>query len=138
MKFYLDTSVWIDVYEDRLSGNKKIGEYAFKLLCKLLASKAQIIVSKYVFMELGNYYSAEQIVGMTFYFEKVIEKVNVTEEQIDESEKLASEREVPKCDALHAVIARDNGAILVSRDRHFDKLTDVCEIAKPEDIIYYF
>ena len=38
-------------------------------------------------------------------------------------------------DALHALIARDNKCIMVTRDAHFKKLLDIINPKKPEDII---
>ena len=51
-KYYLDTSVWMDYYEDRTDPSKDIGEFAFKLLCKLLASKSKIVVSTFFLKKL--------------------------------------------------------------------------------------
>jgi len=42
---------------------------------------------------------------------------------------------VPFFDALHAVLARDNKAIMVTRDKHFDELLDITKYKKPEEII---
>jgi len=133
-KYYIDPSIWMDYYEDRLSGNKKIGEYAFKLLCKLLALEVKIVVSNYILKELERFYSYEQIRGFTSPFERVMEQVSITQEQIKESKILALERNIPKGDALHAIIARDNNAIVISRDHHFEKIPDVCKCVKPEEI----
>jgi len=37
---------------------------------------------------------------------------------------------MPVKDALHAILARDNKAILVTRDKHFYDLADKVEIKK--------
>ena len=134
-KYYLDTSVWMDFYENRKDPSKDIGEIAFKLLCKLLASKTNIIVSIFLQKELEAYYRIEEIRGMTMLFGKLMIKVELSEEQIKEAKNIAEERKLPKGDVIHAILARDNDAILVSRDRHFQELKDICEIVKPENII---
>ena len=64
-----------------------------------------------------------------------MEKVDVSDKQREEAKKIAEEREVPKGDVIHAILARDNNAILISRDKHFQLLKDICEVMKPEDII---
>ena len=51
------------------------------------------------------------------------------------AKKIAKERDVPAGDALHAIIARDDDLILVTRDRHFRKLEDISKHHKPEEII---
>ena len=134
-KYYLDTSIWRDYYEDRKDPSKDIGEFAFKLLSKLLASNSKIVVSDFLLRELEIDYSLEKIRGLAFPFEKLMERVSVSEKQLEEAKKIASKKGTPKGDVIHAILARDNKAILVSRDKHFQQLKDVCEIFKPEDII---
>ena len=85
--------------------------------------------------ELEMNYSLEEINGMVKPFENVIEKIIATQEQRDEAKKLADERNIPPGDVLHAVIARDNNLIFITRDKHFKQLADICKHYKPEDII---
>ena len=134
-KYYLDTSIWMDYYEDRKDPSKDIGEFAFKLLVKLLASKSTIVVSDFLLRELEVTYSLDKVRGMTLHFEHLMEKVSLSKEQNEEAKKIAEKRKIPKGDAIHAILARDNKAILVSRDNHFQKLRDICEVMKPEEII---
>jgi predicted nucleic acid-binding protein len=134
-RFYLDTSIWMDYYEDRKDPNKHLGELAFRLLCKLLASKSAIVVSQIIFLEMATYYSMDEIRGITMPFERLIIKANISKAQKEEAITLAKERKVPRGDALHAILARDNQAILVSRDRHFQLLKDICSVMKPEELI---
>ena len=61
--------------------------------------------------------------------------VNTSKEQKDEAKQLAYQKKIPKADALHAILARDNDAIMVSRDSHFKKLNNIVETKKPEEII---
>lgn len=125
----------MDYYEDRKDPSKDIGKFAFRLLCRLLASNSCIVVSTFLLYELEAYYTLDQIRGITIHFEKIMEKVEATQEQKQEAAVLAEKLKVPKGDALHAVLARDNNAVLVSRDKHFQLLKSVCEVVKPEDII---
>ena len=48
---------------------------------------------------------------------------------------LAEIRNVPRGDAIHAIIARDYELILITRDKHFQNLKDIAECYKPEEII---
>ncbi len=135
-RYYLDTSVWMDYYEDRKDSSKNIGEYAYMLLSKILKSGSKIIVSSFLLRELEAHYSLDMIRGMTRPFVSVFEKIDATEEQKEEAKKIAKEKNVPNGDALHAILARDSKAILVSRDIHFQVLKDICLVAKPEEIIF--
>jgi predicted nucleic acid-binding protein len=134
-KYYLDTSVWMDYYEDRKDPSKDIGEMAFRLLWKLLASNSKLVVSTFLLSELKTAYSLDKIRGLTIPFEKLMEKVDVSDKQREEAKKISEKRRIPKGDAIHAILARDNNAILVSRDKHFKMLKDVCEVMRPEEII---
>lgn len=125
----------MDYYEDRTDPSKDLGGFAFKLLCKLLASKSKIVVSTFLQRELEVAYSLDSIRGLTLPFEKLMEKVDVSDSQREEAKKISEERNIPKGDVIHALLARENNAIMVSRDKHFQLLKDICEVMKPEEII---
>ena len=42
---------------------------------------------------------------------------------------------MPRKDALHAIIARDNNLQLIATDPHFEKLKDITTAKKPQDFI---
>ncbi len=125
----------MDYYEDRKDPSKDIGECAFQLLCKLLASDSKIVVSSFLLRELEVAYSLDKIRGLARPFERLMEKVDVSDLQREEAKKIAEKRGLPKGDVIHAILARDNDSILVSRDKHFQLLKDICEVVKPEEII---
>jgi len=64
-----------------------------------------------------------------------LEKVLVDKEIVFEAKKLAEQRNIPRGDVLHALIAKKHNFILVTRDKHFNFLTDIVKYFKPEDII---
>jgi len=134
-KYYLDTSVWRDYYEERKDSSKDLGEFAFLLLSRLLASNSRIVVSTFLLRELERDYTLEKIRGIMRPFESLLERATVSKKQIDEAEKIALQRNLPKGDAIHAILARDCKALLVSRDKHFNYLKDICPVAKPEELI---
>jgi len=126
----------MDIYEDRIGYNgEKLWEFALKLLVLIKSKKQKLIISDLLIRELETHYSMEKINGMMKLFENELEKIFATKEQRDEAIKISNEREVPMGDALHAIIARDNNLILVTRDKHFLKLTDIAEYYKPEELI---
>lgn len=71
-KYCLDTNVWMDYYEDRKDKHKNLGEIAFRLLCKLLATGSKIIVSLLLLKELETFYTLEEIRGIINPFEKLL------------------------------------------------------------------
>jgi len=135
-KYYIDTSVWIDLYEDRKGYNgEELGNFALKLFSLIKAKQNKLIITDLLIRELEINYSMPEINGMTKPFDKIIKKIIATSEQRDEAKKTAKERNIPPGDVLHAIIARDNFLILITRDRHFRQLEDICPYYKPEDII---
>ena len=135
-KYYADTSIWIDLYEDRKGfNNEKLGDYALDLFYFIIDKNHKLIISDMLIKELGINYTTAQINGMMMIYGNLIEKVKITTKQRDEAKKLSLERNLPYGDALHAIIARDNNLILVTRDNHFKKLTDISKYYKPEELI---
>lgn len=135
-KYYIDTSIWIDLYEDRKGfNNEPLGDFAWNLFALIKASKNKIVISDFLIRELESKYSIEEINGMIKPFEDIIERVFLIKTQKDEAKKIASERNLPPGDVIHAIIARDNNFILITRDRHFNELLDISKSYTPEEII---
>jgi predicted nucleic acid-binding protein len=61
-------------------------------------------------------------------------KTDASVRQLQEIEETARVRQLPWSDVLHAVLARDNHATLITRDAHFQQLADVVESLKPENV----
>ena len=135
-EYIIDTSIWVDLYEDRKGyNNEPLGDYACKLLVKIKAKEIVIVMTDFLIKELETIYSIAEINGMFKPFEKIIKKIIATEKQREEAKKISKERNLPAGDALHAIISRDNNLILVTRDRHFRKLEDISKHYKPEELI---
>ena len=135
-KYLIDTSIWVDLYENRIDYlGKPLGDFAFKLFCMIKAKGDKIVITDLTIRELEMNYSISEINGMMKLFEQIIEKFICSEQQRDEAKDIALQRNIPKGDALHAILARDNNYILITRDNHFRKLKDICPHYKPEDII---
>lgn len=135
-RYYIDTSIWIDIYEDRKGFNgEPLGEYGLRLLSYILLMNAKIVVTNILIKEMECKYAMEKIRGMMKPFEDIIEIIIADENQTKEARKISLERCVPYGDALHAVIARDTKCILITRDRHFLRLADISESHAPEDFL---
>ena len=135
-KYYIDTSIWMDLYEDRKGFNgEPLGKYSLKLFSMISNKSFKLVITDLLIKELEMNYSIAQINGMIKPFEKIIEKIISTKEEMEEAETISKNRKVPKGDVLHAIIARDNDLILITRDKHFRILEDISEHYKPEDII---
>ncbi len=134
-RYYIDTSIWIDFYENRKGFNgEPLGDYALKLFALIKAKQQILSVSALLIRELESYYSIAEIKGMLNPFNK-IQRINLDTRQKNEARIIAKRRGLPPGDALHAILARDNNLILVTRDKHFKKLKDIVQSFKPEELI---
>jgi len=126
----------MDLYEDRKGyNNEPLGEYALKLFSLIKAKSKTLIITDLLIRELEMNYSIPEINGMMKPFEAITETIIATKEQREETKKIAKERNVPPGDVLHAIIARDNKLILITRDNDFKKLEDISKHHKPEELI---
>lgn len=136
-KYYLDTSIWRDYYENRSDKFRPLGEWALNLINVIIENKDFILYSDLVIRELKIKYSEEEInkIFEVIYKRNLLLKVNISSSQVKEAAILCKKRKVAFGDALHAILARDNKAVMVTRDRHFFELVDIAEIKRPEDLI---
>jgi len=134
--FYLDTSIWLDFFENRDEPNLPKGTWARKLIKKIIREDGRIAYSDLTLIELGNTgYSVYDIENMFLPLKGNLIFVEFTKKQVGKSRDLSLKRGIPKGDALHALIARDNNFILITLDKHFQELLDIIKPVKPQDII---
>ena len=131
MRYYLDTSIWLDYFENRNDRFRPLGEWALALLSQIRAKGDKIIISDVVLDELAGR-PVRDILGP---FEECIENVTTTDEQLKECKKTHTRMKIPRGDILHAIISRDHNCILISRDNHFSLLTDIKRAYKPEELL---
>ena len=134
-KYYIDTAIWRDLHENRKDKSKNLGELAFEAIKKIRINKEKILYSDFVFEELSHAYDKQTINKLFKDASELLEKVKISEGQFKEAADLSKKLNIPFGDAVHGVLARDNNAIMVTRDRHFRKLKDKITIKKPEELI---
>jgi len=122
MRYYIDTCVWIDFIEGH--------EYAEEIFFKAIHDEDTILVSDLMSKEFLRYkeYSGIHLLITLLESKKLIEHVNTHAFQDQEAITLSDKKNVPKPDALHAILARDNNAILITKDKHFKSLIDICRV----------
>ncbi len=130
--YNLDTSIWLDYYEKR----DKNGRNALKLILKIIEDKSIMIYSDLHIKELKNIgYNIEEInILLRIVKPDNLRRVHIGKDQREEATLLAYNRSIPEGDALHAILARDNDALMVSRDMHFQRLLDIVKTKKPEEL----
>jgi predicted nucleic acid-binding protein len=138
MKYYLDSCIWRDHFENRFGPQgRPLGHYATKLMTKLIKDRAEIVFTDTVVDELEKDYAEEDVLDMFNMLFKigVLKRVEISREEFVEAKSLSVKRTIPFGDALHTVIAKNNDAVLVSQDNHFERLKDIVKVIRPEDII---
>ncbi len=131
----MDTSIWRDYFEDRKDNIKPLGEFAFQFLKNCEKTGCQVLYSGLVVQELKEHYSRERISEVFSSFKHFLEEVPISKEQISEAKKISlTVKESHLKDIMHAILARDYGAIMITRDKHFDSLSGLVEVFKPEEV----
>ncbi len=137
-KYWLDTCIWRDFYEDRFSkAGNPLGEYATNAFMKILKKRDKILFSESLTRELSRDYGEKDINDMLnlLFMGGTLIRVEITKEEYQEARELSEKRKLPFVDCLNAVQARNHNAVVVSQDEHFTKnLSDIVEVIKPQEL----
>ncbi len=134
-RYYLDTSIWLDLFENRNEPNLPKGIFAKKFMELMITAEEELIYSDIVDIELKRQgYSQDELYYLMSDFEKILIRIEATKKQASRARELSNRRSIPFLDALHAVLAKDNKAVIITRDKHFQILSDLAESRKPEEI----
>ncbi len=131
-KFYLDACIWRDYFENRSDRFRPLGEWALRLIKKIKDERGLFVISDHLLREL-KMKDVTELMNIISYKSIIIIRCNHI--QFKEAKRLSKIFNIPRGDALHAILARDNDALLITRDKHFYELQDYVEINKPEDLI---
>ncbi len=133
-RFYVDTCIWIDYFENRKDKFRPLGEWAFKFFRTVNENNWTIIISDFVIKELRNRFN-ELLIKEIFKVVKNKKIVSCSKQEFIEGLKLSKDKHISKYDGIHAIIARNYEAILITRDKHFIELNELIKVNKPEDLI---
>ena len=132
--YYFDTCIWLDLFENR-NGYLPRGNYAKACIGKIIQENEKILVTNIIVKELIQYgYSPEEIQHKFSYLRRILLYKVAERKELGKAKDIAKKRNLPTIDVLHAYIAKRNQAILVTRDKHFLHLQDLCASKKPEEI----
>ncbi len=134
-RFYLGTAIWRDYLEDRRDNLRPLGELAFQFLQNCRKNHCVVILAEPVLFELKDMPKG-LLDSMLSSFEDILEEASVLPEQVQEAKKISAQRGLPFNDVFHAILARDNDAIMITRDYHFEQLADIVESMAPEDATF--
>jgi predicted nucleic acid-binding protein len=121
--------------DDRKDLYGNLGNHAHQFLANCSKYGETILISRLVCLELGDI-SEETLNKIMVEMRIRLETVPIAQIQINEARSIAQKRNILPNDVLHALLARDNQAILITRDRHFGELADIVLDEKPENVIF--
>lgn len=134
-KFYLDTNIWLDYFENRSDGLRPLGEFAFQFLKNCINSDCKIYYSNFVLFELKTKLSENDFFKKVDFAKENLVFIESTNENWKQAQILNKSANLHLADALHLVLAKNNSCILITRDKHFDSL-ELIEIKKPEEVVF--
>jgi predicted nucleic acid-binding protein len=137
-KYIIDSCIWRDFYEDRVSeSGRPLGKYAFDLFMKILKRNDIILFSESLMWELRKRYSVDEINERLNLLKHIgtLTRIEMIDYENAEAFKLSVTRNIPRFDCLNAVHARNHDALLVSQDKHIiHGLSDIAKSIRPEEI----
>ncbi len=136
MRYYFDTSIWIDLFQDRVEEGFPKGLRAQQLLTRILSRNYRIIVSQVIQKELFSCgYSFEEVQKLFRPLKRIIQVQHCSREHLERARNIAKKRNVPQKDVLHALLSKTARATLITRDNHFQKLLDITIPSTPEELL---
>lgn len=138
MKYFIDTCVWRDFYENRKSFlGRNLGKEAVFLFQKIITEKSMILFSESLIDELKISYSIFEIEQMFDMLSLigVLKRIEITQNEFTEAKLLSKSRKLPFVDCLNAIQARNHDAILISQDKHILRnLKDIVISRRPSEV----
>ena len=136
IRYYFDTSIWLDFFVDRDKPNLPKGKNVQDLINKIINGNNIIIYSDLIIYELTSLgYDKYEVEDLFKPFLRVLVFLEHNKKQLGKGKDLSAKRNIPLLDAMHSLIARDNNAIMVTRDKHFKELLDITKPKRPEELI---
>ena len=116
-----------------------LGEFAFQFVKRAVSCEFTFIICDLILNEVASHLKIGKEKVLVLIFSELIKKqklriIDYSDELVLTAKKLARERSLPLNDCIFALIAKEKGLIVVSRDRHFEQLSDIALCFKPEDL----
>jgi predicted nucleic acid-binding protein len=138
-KTLVDSNIFLDYYLDRKDSLLPLGEFAFQFIKKAVSCEYFVIVCDLILEELEKILKIKREQVMRLIFSDLEKKqklfiVEYSDELALNAKRIALKRSLPLNDCIFALIAKENNAFVVSRDRHFHELADLIMCKKPEEL----
>lgn len=137
MDIYVDTNVYMDLFENRRSGLRELGLLAGQVFDDILKKRFRLVTSDWVLAELDKHgHKNKYLELMTVLGNSNIVCVSTTSQDKDDARKLSASN-YP--DALHVILAKKvNAKILVTQNiEDFVEFQKLIEVISPEFLEMY-
>ncbi len=135
LKYLVDACIWIDLLEERVGAkDEPFWLHAQRFLAHVRTTEGAVVVPDVLLAELDAY-PEDLMVRLMEAAAGRVERLRASQDELQEALHLAEARGVSLADAAYAVMCRNRGCILITRDKGFLKLLDVCAPFQPEDLL---
>src|SRR3989344_5482833 len=108
-RFYFDTSIWLDFFENRNEPNLPKGDFTTKLINNISNNNFKIVYSEVVKNELiAMGYSHYDVDYLFSPLKEMLRYIESNNKQFGKAKDLSKKRKIPIFDALHSILARDS------------------------------
>lgn len=116
-----------------------LGEFAFQFVKRAVSCEFTFVICDLILNEVASHLKTDKERVLALIFSELTKKqklqiIDYSDELVLAAKKLARERALPLNDCIFALIAKEEGLIVVSRDKHFEQLSDIVFCFKPEDL----
>jgi len=133
MKYYVDTCIWIDYWENRQDNLRPLGEFALKFFTNL-EDEDIVYYSDLTLKELNNRYSDDVIAEVFKVVECELIHLETYKSQLHTATIIARTGLMHWTDALHATLAKEADALLITRDKQILN-SGFARTFRPEELI---
>jgi len=133
MRYYVDTCIWIDYWENRYDNLRPLGEFAANFLSNLTETDI-VYYSKLSIRELRKQYSIDIITSIFDIVKDKLVFLETFENDVTYANTIIFSGLAHDADAMHIALAKRVGATLVTRDKEI-LFAGIVKAFKPEDLI---
>lgn len=133
----MDSNIFLDLWWDRESGLEPLGVFAKQFFDAARACKYALIVSSSTLTEIELNFDRPGVVKEFFAGFEALGKLRVVtarQDLIDTAKGMRGLDGIPVHDRVHALIAKEEGVTIITRDKHFERLGTIAPSMSPEDL----
>lgn len=133
-KVYVDTNEYLDYWLDRQDNFRPLGLFAGQVFDAVKGCTFTLVISDSIVKEIDKNLPYPSVAKEFFRnirkLDKLIE-IKVTREVFNKAKAMSKEKSIPIHDCVHFLVAKSEGALLVTEDKH---LLGMDNVVKPQEL----